>query len=581
MFMKITVIIIKIWTILAFICLMTYICSVGHVAVASIVVSAEDMVANNYNAIGELNYADSLMNKFRKHIGNKADMFYLIDMFEKYGLNKKVYEVCNIILDSQFKLDDYEFCKVLYGVCRGAYVLGDFYQAFKNSEALLNHDKADSLEYFNVEARIISAKVMIQYGLYDKVSNIINDGFTELERVRNVIPIDTYYSLKSQLYITRALMFLNQRKLQEALVEISKSVAIPKKDVVALNAFQIEKAEILSKTGKGEEAEAILTTILSYPLPHYNSGVALSDYMLLLISAKRYEEAIDIYNNLGYLEKFIYDDTAYARLYESLSEAYMNIGEPDLAFIKLSNSKNRADSIVANDNSLLVNSFVGRLGRSQRSDFFEEDEFSSVSRSKINLIIILSGLLILGIIALVVLFYRLYGQKLQTVKTIEKLENYEAIRQKKEQTSQNTIEDQQQELSILSLQLAHINEKMTKALTDLNSDHISDADKLINLRSTLSSIDIDKGIWDLFSIHFNRINKSFFETLLTEHPNLTKGELRLCALIWMNLSTKEIAMVTNRSVRTVESMKYRLHKKLNISESTESYLRKFQTDSEN
>ncbi|MBD5356624.1 MAG: hypothetical protein HDR88_06430 [Bacteroides sp.] len=579
--MKITVIIIKIWTILAFICLMTYICSVGHVAVASIVVSAEDMVANNYNAIGELNYADSLMNKFRKHIGNKADMFYLIDMFEKYGLNKKVYEVCNIILDSQFKLDDYEFCKVLYGVCRGAYVLGDFYQAFKNSEALLNHDKADSLEYFNVEARIISAKVMIQYGLYDKVSNIINDGFTELERVRNVIPIDTYYSLKSQLYITRALMFLNQRKLQEALVEISKSVAIPKKDVVALNAFQIEKAEILSKTGKGEEAEAILTTILSYPLPHYNSGVALSDYMLLLISAKRYEEAIDIYNNLGYLEKFIYDDTAYARLYESLSEAYMNIGEPDLAFIKLSNSKNRADSIVANDNSLLVNSFVGRLGRSQRSDFFEEDEFSSVSRSKINLIIILSGLLILGIIALVVLFYRLYGQKLQTVKTIEKLENYEAIRQKKEQTSQNTIEDQQQELSILSLQLAHINEKMTKALTDLNSDHISDADKLINLRSTLSSIDIDKGIWDLFSIHFNRINKSFFETLLTEHPNLTKGELRLCALIWMNLSTKEIAMVTNRSVRTVESMKYRLHKKLNISESTESYLRKFQTDSEN
>jgi DNA-binding CsgD family transcriptional regulator len=42
--------------------------------------------------------------------------------------------------------------------------------------------------------------------------------------------------------------------------------------------------------------------------------------------------------------------------------------------------------------------------------------------------------------------------------------------------------------------------------------------------------------------------------------------MRLCALLRLNLSTKEIANMLNLTVRGVESARYRLRKKLGISE---------------
>lgn len=70
--------------------------------------------------------------------------------------------------------------------------------------------------------------------------------------------------------------------------------------------------------------------------------------------------------------------------------------------------------------------------------------------------------------------------------------------------------------------------------------------------------------WDEFKLYFEKIHPSFYQKLLGEHPDVTQNELRLCAFIFMNMSTKEIASMLNRSVRTIESAKFRLRKKLNI-----------------
>jgi len=53
-----------------------------------------------------------------------------------------------------------------------------------------------------------------------------------------------------------------------------------------------------------------------------------------------------------------------------------------------------------------------------------------------------------------------------------------------------------------------------------------------------------------------------------KHPAITGNELKLCAYLRMNLSTKEIAQLTNISVRGVEISRYRLRKKLQISSET-------------
>ena len=53
--------------------------------------------------------------------------------------------------------------------------------------------------------------------------------------------------------------------------------------------------------------------------------------------------------------------------------------------------------------------------------------------------------------------------------------------------------------------------------------------------------------------------------LLKKYPDLSLTELKLCALLVLNISSKEIGELTNRSVRTIEFTRYSIRKKMNLS----------------
>lgn len=63
---------------------------------------------------------------------------------------------------------------------------------------------------------------------------------------------------------------------------------------------------------------------------------------------------------------------------------------------------------------------------------------------------------------------------------------------------------------------------------------------------------------------FDIVHDNFMKKLRKKYPELTNNEVLLCAYLKMNLSTKEIAPMLNISPRGVETMRYRLRKKLNI-----------------
>ncbi|MCF8308383.1 MAG: hypothetical protein K9I68_05165 [Bacteroidales bacterium] len=70
--------------------------------------------------------------------------------------------------------------------------------------------------------------------------------------------------------------------------------------------------------------------------------------------------------------------------------------------------------------------------------------------------------------------------------------------------------------------------------------------------------------WKTFEAHFDDIHQNFFKRLMHEYPDLTQSDLKLCAYLRMNLSTKEIAPLLNISIRGVEARRYRLRKRLNL-----------------
>ncbi|NDV46617.1 hypothetical protein D0T49_06110 [Paludibacter sp. 221] len=70
--------------------------------------------------------------------------------------------------------------------------------------------------------------------------------------------------------------------------------------------------------------------------------------------------------------------------------------------------------------------------------------------------------------------------------------------------------------------------------------------------------------WNVFQANFDRIHENFFRNLKTQFPELTSTDLKICALLRLNLSTKDIANFLGNTIRGVDSARYRLRKKLNI-----------------
>ncbi|GAB4398217.1 MAG: triple tyrosine motif-containing protein [Microscillaceae bacterium] len=83
--------------------------------------------------------------------------------------------------------------------------------------------------------------------------------------------------------------------------------------------------------------------------------------------------------------------------------------------------------------------------------------------------------------------------------------------------------------------------------------------KLLKVLSEEQKLDEE---WNNFSRHFNSVHGDFLTILKKQFPTLNPHDLRLCAYLRMNLSSKEIAPLLGISLRGVEISRYRLRKKL-------------------
>lgn len=70
--------------------------------------------------------------------------------------------------------------------------------------------------------------------------------------------------------------------------------------------------------------------------------------------------------------------------------------------------------------------------------------------------------------------------------------------------------------------------------------------------------------WQIFESLFDQAHENFFKRLKTAYPDLTQSDLKLCAYLKLNLTSKEIAPLLNISFRGVETRRYRLRKRLSL-----------------
>lgn len=100
-------------------------------------------------------------------------------------------------------------------------------------------------------------------------------------------------------------------------------------------------------------------------------------------------------------------------------------------------------------------------------------------------------------------------------------------------------------------------------LKDENGNKLK-ADQLQKVSKILKNAYEDNMDWHLFEQSFNETHENFFKKLKQQFPELMPNDLKLCAYLRLNMSSKEIASLLNITTRGVEIRRYRLRKKLNI-----------------
>jgi ligand-binding sensor domain-containing protein len=125
------------------------------------------------------------------------------------------------------------------------------------------------------------------------------------------------------------------------------------------------------------------------------------------------------------------------------------------------------------------------------------------------------------------------------------------------------------ELAASAMNLVKKGELLTKIKKDLAhvSKEIRNPEALTVINKMVKTVGDDDNLdkeWEQFAKHFDSVHSDFIVSLKEKHPTLTGNELKLCANLRMNLSTKEIAQLMNISVRGVEIGRYRLRKKLQL-----------------
>lgn len=136
------------------------------------------------------------------------------------------------------------------------------------------------------------------------------------------------------------------------------------------------------------------------------------------------------------------------------------------------------------------------------------------------------------------------------------------------QNVQNALDTSRQEVTSFAVFLRSRNELLDKIREMIKEGYRMDNQTLIphlkKVNSFISQYQSGDKTNATLLLNIEEKNKEFIERLTQKHPELTQGERYLATLLRVNLSTKEVSMITGTSPKTINMNRYRLRKALNL-----------------
>jgi len=244
-------------------------------------------------------------------------------------------------------------------------------------------------------------------------------------------------------------------------------------------------------------------------------------------------------------------------IYDLLRVAYKNDGNYKMAYQNLRDYTDLNDSIQSVDKLSTINELEVKYQTAKKETEILRLEAKTKQDSLIK-----KGMTF-GILGLCLLFAAVYyalRQRLMKNKLIQK-----QIEQKLEYSNRE-LELKKQGLTAYALQLAHKNEILESIKLNVSDVIKKDTHgrELQNVVNTIKFNQNDDESWEGFRERFNAVHKDFDVKVKETFPKVSPNELRLMALLKMNLTSKEIANILNISSEGIKKARYRLRKKLGL-----------------
>lgn len=268
-----------------------------------------------------------------------------------------------------------------------------------------------------------------------------------------------------------------------------------------------------------------------------------------------------------------------SRMRISLSDYYEKNGNYPKAYKLLHEASILKDSLTtANDTHKLGNleriyDYEQKLRENART--INEMEINKINSDR-RVIFIITALIALVVISVIIIIHTQLQNKLH--KTTSQLAEQQIALQEKEKELQQikeaelnrAIDQKNRELSSFALSytknnefLANLNDELKQLFLEWNPREKVHKERIRNILSQLKQ-QLTPDNWQEFRYYFEQVHPSFYDHLEEICPDITQRQKRLCAMLYIGLSTKEISTITFREVRSIESARNRLRKKLEV-----------------
>jgi len=471
----------------------------------SAILAVQGNIGNIYYSLGKYDTAIIFYNKLLEYSITSLDTNSLLNNLRNVGIVDMKLSNYAKALDAYFKI--LEIARLKDDSVHIARVLNDISITFRYLE--MADEAIESMR----EAIEVNKRINNRNDLANNYNNIGN-AFKINNELDSAL---TYYRKSKNIY---------KEISSKAIGTVYTNIGILYKMFDKIDSAEIFHKKAIEFNTTYERDEAIARDRLNLASVYYLQGKYSEAESLWLLSFAYWKEN-------GLLKDLALNG-------EYLSELYQKTGKNELALKYRLLHEEAEDSIFSREKQNELTRLLIRQKVAENKSIFQSIKKESML-SKYAWIV---SLLLIGSIGLVLLIYRkivLLPLKFQLL-------------QKDRKMAFNSLSAIQKDQFIL---------QFTNALKNISEDQ-PDNDALQELMSNVLLLNIESNSWENFKSTFEQMAPHFFNKLLSKFPSLTDNELRLCAMIRLNIPVGQMSQILGISNKSVNMAKYRLRKRLKI-----------------